>query len=83
MMSSNCLWMGPGMFFGGPFGMIIGIVFWILLIYSIFYLISRFLKNPSNSIQTNETPMEILRQRYARGEIDEEEFTQRKSILNS
>jgi len=83
MMGSNCWWMGPGMFFGGPFGMIIGVVFWIFVFYGIFYLISRILKNPSNSIQNKETPIEILKQRYARGEIDKEEFIQKKSILNS
>ena len=83
MMSSTCWWMGPGLFFGGPFGTIIGFVFWILSFYGIFYLISSLIKKSSNSVQNNVTPMEILKNKYARGEIDEEDFTKRKSILTS
>ncbi|WP_217988315.1 SHOCT domain-containing protein [Aliifodinibius salipaludis] len=39
------------------------------------------LKNSGQNNQNKETPMEILKRRYANGEIDEEEFNKRKKEL--
>ena len=82
MWNSGCSWWwGPGHFFGGPFGMIIGFIFWALVIYAIFRLIS----NLTNRVTTGkeETPLEILKRRYAAGEINEDEFERKKKNLNS
>ncbi|MBI5021770.1 MAG: SHOCT domain-containing protein [Ignavibacteriales bacterium] len=88
MWNSGCSWWwGPGYFFGGPFGMIIGIVFWALVAYAIFRLILNvvnrsFVATKSEKpLSKEETAMEILKRRYAKGEIDGEEFTRRKKDL--
>jgi len=69
---------GGGMFFGS-------VVMWLILILIILGLVT-FIKiilgNSSGKSDLNkETPMEILEKRYARGEIDEQEFNQRRKEL--
>lgn len=83
MMGPNCWWGWPGHFFGGPLGMIVGVVFWAAVIYGIFILFSRLAKRPTEDAGKQETPMDILKKRYARGEIDAEEFARRKKDLES
>ena len=73
-------WMyGYGMGWGwfGPFLMIL---FWILVILGIVYLV----KAPTGrgaSSPKEESPLDILKKRYAKGEIDHEEFIKRKKDL--
>ena len=67
-------WHGAGM--GGGFMLI----FWLLIILIVVLLIKAN-SNKSDSNQQPETPLEILEKRYARGEIDEEEFQRRKKQL--
>lgn len=84
MWNSGCSWWwGPGSFFGEPFGMIIGIVFWAVIIYAIFRLISNLTNRTAVMSGKQETPLDILRRRYAKGELDSEEFTKRKKDLDS
>jgi putative membrane protein len=83
MMGQNCWWWGPGYFFRWPLGMILGLVFWALVIYGVFYLISNMAKRQSEGVRKEETPFEILKRRYAKGEIDAEEFARRKKDLES
>ena len=71
------------MFFGGPLGMLMMFVFWALVIYGIFYLISHLIKQPSVFVRKEETSIDILKRRYASGEIDAEEFAKRKKDLES
>lgn len=67
-----------GHFFGGGFMW----VFWILLIAGIFFLIQNMTKgNSDNSSSDKETPLDILKKRYARGEIEEEEYERRRKEL--
>jgi len=63
--------------------MVVGLVFWVLVLYVIFSLISRLLSFQSQDVSKNETPMEILKKRYVRGEIDAQEFERRKKDLQS
>lgn len=63
--------------------MMIGIVFWAAIIYGMIYLFSRFAKNSFGVDAKQETPIEILKKRYAKGEIDAEEFARRKKDLES
>ena len=65
-------WLG----FGGGFMW----VFWILIIIVIVALIRGFSAGGGTS-STPESPMEILRRRYANGEVSDEEFKQRKKEL--
>jgi len=82
MWNSGCSWgWGPGYFFSGPFGMIIGLVFWAVIIYAIFRLISNLTNRYAEVSRKEETALDILKRRYAKGEIDTEEFTKRKKEL--
>lgn len=69
---------GGGMFFGGS-------VMWILLILIVVILIAVIKVmvggNSGKINQKEDTPLEILEKRYAHGEIDEQEFNQRRKEL--
>ena len=80
MWGHNCGWWGPGYFFGWPWGMLMGIIFCGLVIYGIFRLVSGMSKRPSEELKA-QTPLEILKKRYAAGEIDAEEFAKKKKDL--
>lgn len=56
---------------------------WWFLIIALVIVAGRAVMNSSQSSQNQnkETPMEILKRRYAYGEIDEEEFQRRKQEL--
>ena len=68
---------GTGML--GGFGMLFGSVFWLLVlalvIWSLYTLLGRGMREP-------ETPLAVLKGRYAAGEISQAEFEQaRRAVL--
>jgi putative membrane protein len=69
------------------FGWIGMLLFWALVVVAIVYLV-RYLNTQSSSRESERQPdsvdsaQAILRERFARGEIDQEEFEQRKRSLN-
>ena len=66
----------------GPFGWILMVLFWGLIVFGIVAVVKWFLVNPSGAGPSRDkTPMEILKERYARGEIDKDEFEQKKRDL--
>jgi len=56
--------------------------FWIPVLFLIFWLVIRFL-DAGNRRPRRDTPVDILRKRYARGEITTEEYQERKKVLES
>jgi putative membrane protein len=59
-------------------------VFWILIIVAIIFLIRWLVVSSragSHGQKPEETALEILKKRYARGEINQEEFEQKKRDL--
>ena len=68
---------------GWGFGMGAGMwVFWILLVVIIIALVKVIGPGSgSPAARPDKSPMEILKTRYARGEIDEEEFNRRRHEL--
>jgi len=68
-----------GHFFGGGFMWIL----WIVITAGVFFLIQSVVKGNTRNSYDNETPMEILKKRYARGEIDEEEYERRRNELET
>ena len=71
-------------------GMILNMIIWIivlgLIIYGIVLLLTKQgrTKGNSSTFENQEDPaMEILKERFARGEIDEEEFEKRKEFLRN
>ena len=77
--------------FGMPYGMmdgygmgygigILGLIFWILVIIGLVLLIKYLWKSGGAKIE-QESALEILKKRYARGEISKEEFEEKKKDL--
>jgi putative membrane protein len=79
-------WGNQGYGMGG-FGGIIMILFWGLVIVGVVLVIRYFTtgqvpgRGGSTLYEVHSDPLQILRQRYAKGEIDTEEFEERKKIL--
>jgi putative membrane protein len=79
---------GPGMMGGGYgmgwFGPIIMVAFWIAVILGVILLIRWLIVSTRTSgpkIHSEDSALEILKRRYARGEIDKEEFLEKKKDL--
>jgi putative membrane protein len=84
--------MGPYMmdWGGGGYGMIFGPLFMILvlvLVIAAAVIIARGLGGawysapPPHQLPPGRTPLDILKERYARGEINKEEFEERRRVL--
>ena len=78
---NNCM---TGFGYGG-FGMIVAIIWWVVII-AIIILLARWLLGGSRHRQMwrlgEKNATEILEERYAKGEIDKEEFEAKKKDLN-
>jgi putative membrane protein len=71
---------------GGWYGMIFGPLFMILvlaIVIAVAVLLVRWLAGPWHgaTVQPGRTPLDILKERFARGEIDKEEFEDRRRVL--
>lgn len=79
---------GPGGFLGFGFGGIFMLLFWVLIIWALIALIRGgsghgFMcgHTPEEHLQKN-SPLDILKERYAKGEINQAEFEQKKKDLS-
>ncbi|WP_198552600.1 SHOCT domain-containing protein [Psychromonas sp. MB-3u-54] len=63
---------------GGGIGMI---AFWIILIIVFVLLVKLYTSQSSVTMEKEESPIEIIKKRYASGKIDKEEFEQKKKDL--
>ncbi|CAB1056637.1 hypothetical protein D1BOALGB6SA_1374 [Olavius sp. associated proteobacterium Delta 1] len=86
---SNSGWgMGPGMMGNwgmGWFGMIFMMLFWVLAIVALVFLIKRLIQTTSSGKPTEQrrsSSVEILKERYARGEISKAVFESMKRDLS-
>ena len=80
--------MGPGMtgwgYGTGWVGMILMAAFWIAVIVGIIFLIRWVVISTGTGgrgARSEESALEILKRRYARGEIDKDEFAEKKKDL--
>ena len=79
----------PGLMggFGWPFLLLRGVgsfLFWLLLFAGIFLVIRAFAGHPSPAgipTVTGEAPLDILKRRYAKGEINKEQFEEMRNTL--
>ncbi|MBO8174256.1 MAG: SHOCT domain-containing protein [Thermococcus sp.] len=72
--------MGFGYF--GIFGAIFMILFWVAIIAGVVWLIKWLLESSSGTSKISKNrALEILDEKYARGEIDDEEYERRKRKL--
>jgi len=79
---------GPGMMgwgYGGWFSSMIEIIFLVAVVVGVFFLIrwiiSASTKQSGQESGAGDSALEILRKRYARGEINKEEFEEKKKDL--
>ncbi len=67
--------------YGMGYGMgILGLIFWILIIIGLVLLI-KYLWEGGGTRREQESSLELLKKRYARGEISKEEFEEKKKDL--
>lgn len=71
---------GWGGVMGSGFGMI---VFWGLIVLLIVLAARWFSSSGDVGGRAEKTPLQILQERYARGEIDKEEYEERRKTLSS
>lgn len=70
---------GLGMGFGGGFMWL----FWILLVAVIVWAVKATAGSSNNPSKKQKSALDILKERYARGEIDQDEYeTRRKNIVD-
>jgi putative membrane protein len=69
---------GYGMGFGGSIFMIL---FWVLIFLGGFYLVKILMGSGSQADKPRETAVEVLEKRFARGEINKEEFESSMEVL--
>ena len=72
---------GPIGGFGAGFGLILMIFWWLLVIAGIVFLV-RWLVNQARGRSGGKSALDILKERYARGEISKSEFEDKKRDLN-
>lgn len=65
---------------GMGFGWIFMIIFWVLVILGVVYIVQTAIKSEKES-EKKETPFDILKKRYAKGEISKEEYERMKEEL--
>ena len=84
MMTGFGMWLS-GMAAGG-FGFLLMAIFWIGIIAAAIWLLGNLFPKTNVTDTTNGTPetaVSILQKRYARGEIDKEQFEQMRHELES
>lgn len=78
--------MGPGMGWGSGVPWLwsaIVIAFWIAVIVAVVFLIRWLILSTKNRNQASDPSLDILKTRYARGEIDKKEFEEKKRDLRN
>ena len=75
-------WYHDGMGWGGWIIMTVAMVaFWALVVFAVLALFRT--QRSGGSIPDRRDPMQILDERFARGEIDEDEYHARSSVLRA
>lgn len=76
---------GPGSFFPGPLGMGLNLLFWVALIFLAVWLFrvvfGKRSSPPPSSTGAVTSALEVLKHRYAAGEIDSEQYERMKKDL--
>ncbi len=70
-----------GMGFGFGFGWIFMVLFWAFVILGIAYMLKQLLSSGSSG-ESGETALDILKKRYAAGEITKDEYGEKKIAIS-
>ncbi|MDZ7611562.1 MAG: SHOCT domain-containing protein [Candidatus Moranbacteria bacterium] len=95
MFHDGSMWGGGVGFFGALMGFVFTLIFWALVVAGIVYLVKYLVsrdkedelqgqegkKIDSEKGKPSDKALEVLRERYAKGEIDKREFDQKKKDL--
>lgn len=73
--------MGYGMNWGMGFGWIIGLALLVLVVWAIVKIVNNNNIYHSTTENNQKTALEILKERFARGEINKDEFEEKKRVL--
>lgn len=57
-------------------------IFWILILIALVWFVASATRQAGNSQKREKSALEILKERYARGEIDRDEFKQMRDDIN-
>lgn len=79
MVYSGCPMGLFGSWWGGWGYMLIGMIIWVLILVGIIWLIFKLVNRERLSL--GKKPLEILQERYAKGELTEKEFERMKKEL--
>lgn len=71
---------GHGSMMGGIW--FFSILFWVLIIAGVAFITKWFLERNNKAPSVNESALDILKKRYAKGEIDRETFDQMKKDID-
>jgi putative membrane protein len=87
-MKGGIIVMGNGMMYGYHFGMgwmLLGVVFWIFIITCTVLLVMWIVGKSGRGkpVEGEDSAMEILNKRYARGEITKEQFDEMKKDISA
>lgn len=72
-------WGGPMGF--GWMGSLFMLILWVVIIIGIVWSVKYILRSKTCFSEHTNTPLEILKARYAKGEIDKKEFEEKKKEL--
>lgn len=70
---------GDGWYGMGGFGWLFMILFWVAVVWLIVWLVNQ--NKPSGGRYENKNPIDILKERYAKGEITKKEYNEMKKEL--
>lgn len=68
---------------GWGFGPIVMILFWLVVIALIVWAVSAFSSRAGSRPDQRPTPRQILDERFAKGEIDQDEYDRRRKALGA
>ncbi len=73
---------GYGMGLFGGFGMLVGVLFWVALLSLVVWAVVEYGKTHTRQTMAEESTLEVLKRRYAKGEISQAEYLQARKDLD-